>query len=83
MQSEKKHVTARESALKHLAAAGDSGLSKSDLSRKLDMNPGAYRRLLMSMTDKGEISITEEFSPKWGPTKVVRALRETPVTAGE
>lgn len=65
-------LTAREKALQALRDK-PNGMSKSELSKLLDMNPGAYRRLIMSMESKREIVITEEVRPTCGPTKVVRA----------
>lgn len=65
-------MTAREKALKALNDHPD-GLSKSRLREIVGGNPGAFRRLVQSMEDKNEITITEEDNPNWGPTKIVRA----------
>jgi hypothetical protein len=67
-----KPPTARERALAALAEHPD-GLSKNQLRDLLDVNAGVFRRLIMSMEDKDEITITEEHNPNWGPTKIVRA----------
>lgn len=64
-------MTARERVIKLLTENPD-GMSKSELRRHIDGNAGAFRRLIASMEDKGEITITEEDRPNCGPTRVVR-----------
>lgn len=64
--------TARERAIEALREAGEAGMSKSQLRQLIGGNPGAFRRLMQSMEDKGEITVTEEAWPTCGPTKVLR-----------
>jgi hypothetical protein len=69
--------TARQTALQILQE-NPSGLSKNKLyleivERQGSCNTGAYRRLIQSMTDREEITVTEEDVPNWGLTKIVRA----------
>lgn len=66
-------MTARQRAIQALVEAGDKGLSKAQLKEKVGGNAGAFRRLLSSMEDKGEVVVTEEDNPNWGPTKIHRA----------
>lgn len=71
MNTQSKPKTARERVLDALADKPE-GLSKSRLRDLVGGNAGAFRRLLRSMEDMDEITITEEtFS--WGPTKMIRA----------
>ncbi len=65
--------TARFRAMEMLREAGERGMSKSQLRVALEVNPGVFRRLIMSMEDKEQVTITEEMNPNWGPTKIVRA----------
>lgn len=53
-----------------------SGLTKSKLREEIGGNAGAFRRLMQSMEDKGEIVVSLEEVPNWGPTKIHR-LPET------
>lgn len=62
-------MTARERALKALAD-NPNGMSKSELRKVVGGNAGAFRRLIMSMEDKGEITVHEEYRPTCGLTKV-------------
>lgn len=63
-------MTARERALEALQKNPD-GLSKSELYRHVGGNTGAYRRLIQSMTDKGEIKVRDEDRASCGLTRVV------------
>lgn len=65
--------TARQRALKLLRANAETGMTKNQLREALEVNPGVFRRLIQSMEDKEEITITEQEVPHWGPTKFVRA----------
>lgn len=65
--------TARQRALSILRANAETGLTKNQLREALEVNPGVFRRLIQSMEDKGEVTVTEEEVPNWGPTKFVRA----------
>jgi hypothetical protein len=69
-----KKPTARERALAHLREHPD-GLSKSQLRQFIGGNAGAFRRLISSMEDKEEITITEEYRPTCGLTRVVKAIQ--------
>lgn len=64
--------TARQRAIAILEEVGSTGISKSEMRRRLEGNPGAFRRLMMSMEDKGEMVVTEEDWPTCGPTRVLR-----------
>jgi DNA-binding IclR family transcriptional regulator len=64
--------TARERALEVLREH-PGGLSKSELRKEIGGNAGAFRRLIQSMEDKDEITITPEHRPTCGLTKVIRA----------
>ncbi len=63
-------MTARQKAIKELEA-NPNGLSKSELRKRVGGNAGAFRRLIASMEDKGEIKIHEENRPSCGLTKVI------------
>jgi hypothetical protein len=67
-----KTPTARERALEALRDSSD-GMSKSELRKYVGGNAGAFRRLVQSMIDKDEITVTEEYRPTCGLTKVLRA----------
>lgn len=69
-QTVKDQMTARERALKVLEDRPD-GVSKSELRREIGGNAGAFRRLVQSMEDKGEITIREEHRASCGLTKVI------------
>lgn len=71
-EAKKASMTARQRALEVLQANPD-GMSKSRLREEVGGNAGAFRRLIQSMEDKGEIVVSEEFVPHWGPTKFIRA----------
>lgn len=62
--------TARMRAISALRAAGPEGMSKRELRDAVGGNTGAFRRLLMSMEDREEVTIIEEHRPNCGPTKV-------------
>lgn len=64
---------ARQRALDILREHAETGLTKNQLREALEVNPGVYRRLIDSMISRGEITITEEDVPHWGPTKFIRA----------
>ena len=66
-----KPKTARERALEYLREHPE-GASKSELRRVVGGNAGAFRRLVQSMEDKGEITVTEEHRPTCGLTRVHR-----------
>jgi len=66
-----KSKTARERALDALREHPE-GLSKSELRKEIGGNAGAFRRLIQSMIDKDEITVTEEHRPTCGLTKVHR-----------
>lgn len=72
MKTTSKPQTARERALIALRAS-ESGMSKSELRKAIGGNAGAFRRLIQSMIDKDEITVTEENRPTCGLTKVHRA----------
>lgn len=63
-------MTARERALEALRQNPD-GLSKSELRRIIGGNSGAYRRLIQSMVDRGEIKVRDENRSSCGLTRVV------------
>lgn len=63
-------MTTRERALEVLQDH-PLGLSKSELYRHVGGNSGAFRRLVQSMVDKGEINIRDENRASCGHTKVV------------
>lgn len=62
-------MTARERAIKALQENPD-GLSRAQLKKEVGGNAGAFRRLLQSMVDRGEVLVREEYRPNCGPTKV-------------
>lgn len=62
--------TARQRAIDALRYAGEEGLSKAQLREAVGGNAGAFRRLLQSMEDKGELFVREENRPTCGLTKV-------------
>lgn len=64
--------TARERALRTLREHPE-GLSKNQLREAVGGNSGAFRRLVQSMEDRGEIVVFEEERPNCGLTKVHRA----------
>lgn len=68
--------TARKRAGEILAGQPD-GMSKSALHRELGCNRGTFRKLIASMEEKGEISVSMEDVPGQGTTAIVKA------TAGE
>jgi hypothetical protein len=68
-EAKQKSKTARERALESLRE-NPQGMSKSELRREVGGNAGAFRRLIQSMLDKGEILVYEEDRPTCGPTKV-------------
>lgn len=70
--TETRQPTARERAIAILEKVGDEGISKSAMKAKIGGNPGAFRRLMLSMEDRGEMTVTEEDWPTCGPTKVLR-----------
>jgi hypothetical protein len=70
--TEVRKPTARERAIAILEEVGEEGISKSAMKTKIGGNPGAFRRLMMSMEDKGEMTVTEEDRPTCGLTKVLR-----------
>jgi DNA-binding IclR family transcriptional regulator len=72
MTTPTKPKTARERALDALRES-EHGLSKSELRKAVGGNAGAFRRLVQSMIDKDEITVTEENRPTCGLTKVHRA----------
>jgi predicted ArsR family transcriptional regulator len=67
--------TARQRAIAILRDHPD-GMSKNELRQAVGGNSGAFRRLLQSMEDRGEISVTVEDRPNCGPTKVHRAAEQ-------
>lgn len=71
-EKEMKTPTMREQVIAHLQEVGSEGMSKSAMRKRVGGNPGAFRRLMQSMEDKEEITITEEKWPTCGPTKVLR-----------
>lgn len=64
-------MTARERAQKALRDHPE-GLSKSELRKIVGGNAGAFRRLIQSMEDRGEITVAEENRPTCGLTKIHR-----------
>lgn len=62
--------TARQRALQVLIE-NPEGVSKSELRKIIGGNAGAFRRLMQSMEDKGEIAVREEHRASCGLTKVV------------
>ena len=70
--AETRAPTRREQAIAILREVGEDGISKSEMKKRLGGNPGAFRRLMQSMEDKGEMLVTEENWPTCGPTKVLR-----------
>jgi hypothetical protein len=70
--TETRAPTRREQAKVILREAGEDGISKSEMRKKLGGNAGAFRRLMQSMEDKEEMTVTEEVWPTCGPTKVLR-----------
>jgi DNA-binding IclR family transcriptional regulator len=72
MTTHTKPKTARERALDALRES-EHGLSKSELRKIVGGNAGAFRRLIQSMIDKGEITVHEENRPTCGLTKVHKA----------
>jgi hypothetical protein len=64
-------MTARERVIQTLRENPD-GLSKSELRTEIGGNAGAFRRLIQSMIDRDEISVTDEIRPNCGLTKVHR-----------
>jgi hypothetical protein len=70
--TEVRQPTARERAIAILEEVGDKGISKSSMKTRIGGNPGAFRRLMLSMEGKEEMTVTEEDWPTCGPTKVLR-----------
>lgn len=61
--------TARQRVLNALRDNPD-GMSKSELRQEIGGNAGAFRRLMQSMLDRGEVVVIEELRPTCGLTKV-------------
>lgn len=64
-------MTVRIRLLQALAEAGDTGLSRSELQRAADCNPGRFRTVLTQLVAAGDVVATEERT-KHGPTMVHR-----------
>lgn len=64
--------TARDRVRAVLTEAGEEGLSKSELARRVGLNQGAFRKLVQSMVDKGEVTVTTEYRDLGGKTAVHR-----------
>lgn len=71
-------LTARQRIIVILKAHPE-GMSKNELRQAVGGNSGAFRRLLMSMEDNGEIEVTEEYRSHCGLTKVHRAAADQTV----
>lgn len=70
-------ITARQ-FVRQVLSENPEGFSKNELYRRIvehqgSCNTGAYRRLIQSMLDDGDITLTEVDEPLWGLTKWVRA----------
>lgn len=62
-------MTARERVIEILKE-NPEGLSKSRLRDRIGGNSGAFRRLVQSMEDRGEIVIETIDDPNCGPTRI-------------
>lgn len=74
----RRSMTARERAME--ALRDKPGMSKSELYRIVGGNTGAYRRLIQSMQDRGEISIATENRPSCGKTRVITLGENAPAS---
>lgn len=66
--------TARDRVMAAIRKAGPDGCSKSELQRAAQMNRGAFRKLIASMTDaeNGVLAVTIEYRTPGGKTAVHR-----------
>lgn len=64
-------MTVRERMLGALARAGAAGLSRSELQRAADCNPGRFRTVLAQVVSSGEVVVATE-DRNHGPTSVHR-----------